>query len=633
VCPGFARNLKWQDTGTQGDGQSTTKARKSAQHHGSSPLRVIIHQPSRGKSRRPLPSEPTTTSVPSIEPEPWPAAESSPGAWEEASDGPLLDWNLFLGSDTAHETDDAFGGFTLGSMVDYSGSDLAAAGADGHVVSESTESTFEARPAGSPVPLNPGSSIRHCSSLSQRHMPMDFMVIPKEIPHVPSILLQYYFDHICANVCLHDGPRNLFRSLVHEHWSTSSLVYATAQNLAATFLARRSPSLKAVGEVTKTEAFNALEVTLKAGNQSNRILTGDAIPVAVLLLGISTSWHDQDDFGLKLYSTTVAILRLRTQFAGRRISEIDRFFEQALTYWWMMLSFVCLPQHTMLPVPEHLNQHQSPTGPVAPTRTVPHPWGGVSSDAQILLARVATYAHTMNRRSVPRPDSLDVFVQDSYGRAFLDEALRLKRHDRAQVADPEDPEIDAGVFVHYDNAYPPAIVILIYRIFPNLLRQDAARCNQSLEADDPGHSCPLCHFVVPLRAGTERPSRSNELLPLALHVLELIDQENGHIRSLAGPTIHLLTIAAGELYTLPASTTLAPGSDSDFVWFRSAPSTITDIRSFVLEVATRLEDHFQFLPLNRLRKILLETWRLADQGQPSFWMDIMNDRNWKVLIG
>ncbi|EXJ85330.1 hypothetical protein A1O1_05694 [Capronia coronata CBS 617.96] len=478
-----------------------------------------------------------------------------------------------------------------------------------------------------------------CVSLAARRspMPVRFIGLPHELPFTPSILLNYYFDHVCTIVCTFDGPKNPFRTVMSARWPHSAIAFTAAQSLSAACLAKQTVELKPIAVLARKEASRALGTEIKAAagltpDRLNELLLG------LLLLGVSSSWHDPNDMGIRYYSVAVAVTRMSSMKKAKEQSNSNNnaFFQQALTYWWMLLTLVSDPSKHFLELPPHLGTVDR-IGPLILDNSVIllHPWAGISTEAQVLLGRVARHAQALRivrqkETSDPLDDSLHDFVSEATGREVEEQAINLQTHFRHEIADPEDPEVDLNGFVAINDAYRDAILILIYRTFPGILRsRHGAATRTGVEGvTSDQHS----------RATTAQPEkgRKQDLFNLALHVLETLSRFDRSSRIL-GLTPHLLIIAAGELRPLPDSRSAEADAsvplEEPCCQFRSAPANIADLRIFALDFAEKLMHFFHFMPLNRMRDTMIETWRRMDQGEDAFWLDIMNEKGWEAFMG
>ncbi|RYF49782.1 MAG: hypothetical protein EOO38_07160, partial [Cytophagaceae bacterium] len=84
-----------------------------------------------------------------------------------------------------------------------------------------------------------------------------------------------------------------------------------------------------------------------------------------------------------------------------------------------------------------------------------------------------------------------------------------------------------------------------------------------------------------------------------------------------------LVIAASELQFV---------SSVDFFDVHANDSKILSARDFVIrrlqEFALRLPNK----PLRQMIQLIKETWRLFDEGQDAFWVDVMNEKGWHTVM-
>lgn len=67
--------------------------------------------------------------------------------------------------------------------------------------------------------------------------------VPKRLIHLPTILVDHYFDSVCNIFSAFDGPSNPFRSAVEALWNGWEPIYYTIQSMAAAYLANDIPRI------------------------------------------------------------------------------------------------------------------------------------------------------------------------------------------------------------------------------------------------------------------------------------------------------------------------------------------------------------------------------------------------------
>lgn len=515
-----------------------------------------------------------------------------------------------------------------------------------------------------------------------RNMSNSFMTLPQEMPFVSTVLLRYYFDQICTVACTYDGPKNPFRTFLSARWQDSAVAFTSAQGIAAAAMARQTPELRPLAMRARSEASATLAAEIKTV-MSSRLPKLNEILVAVLLMGVSSTWLDPDDCGLKFYAVATALMKLRLKRATREGTSANNeaFFEQALTYWWMLLSLMVAVPENKLEFPPHLvGPH--PLKGMSPQEgaSLPHPWAGVSTEAQVLLGTVASHAHSLRSRRkralqvdatvmgiTADDDVLSDFVLTVTARDLEQRTWNLSRRGRDDIADPMDPEADVGEFVTVNEAYKSAILILLYRTFPQLCSDDDARRPSDSgpelhpQGQGPGLDLGLDDEVDDgdddddddgddgesdghddnndggARVSSESPPQgihsAPDLFHMAVHVLEMLSRFKKYSRIL-GLTPHLLIIAAGELRIHSDSSFYPAKLETPCCTFQSRPASVTDLRRFVLEFIDKIMKFFFFLHLERMRATVIESWRRADLGQKdNFWVDVMRDMGWQAVMG
>lgn len=489
-----------------------------------------------------------------------------------------------------------------------------------------------------------------CSSSNYPNtLPSIFVSIPREIPYTSSILLSYYFQQVCAVGCLYDGPTNPFRTVVSARWQHSLLTFTAAQGAAGAAIASRTPELKPVAMLARNEALKALETELRAALTSDLSRLNEVM-FTLLLIGISCPWLTPGDRGLQLYTAACSIMELRAQREHTGTSAFNNaFFEQAMTYWWMLLCFIVDPEEVRLSLPPHLDVGRTlaPTSATCEQSRLPHPWAGISTDAQILLGQVVSHAQARRSRAKQAAStklatsSIEDAVEDlrsvMIARNLEQRALALKVPDQGEIIDPLDPETQVHDLTATNAAYRSAILILIYRTFPMLPPRNGDA--QASHTQFPGMNNPEGMTPVGDFGGDPLTHGSRDSFQMAIHVLETLSCFKTNSRILGGAP-HLLLLAASELRVTPVPARgdlLKAQLDLPICSFRFAPTSIADLRRFVLDYIDRLIQYFFFMHLERMRACVLDMWRRMDSGlteeNGASWIDVMRKGEWEVLLG
>lgn len=157
--------------------------------------------------------------------------------------------------------------------------------------------------------------------------------------------VDYYFENVCSVLSCFDSAMNPFRSVVEQMWTNSAAMYLTIQSMAIGHLANYYPYLAPLGLEKRSQAWKYLQRDL----QSFRIgkVSGDSLLMTLLMLGLSSSWHQPSHLGMQYLLIARDLMQRRLQRPQNKAEKSqddtavdDGFFGHALMYWEMLISFV-----------------------------------------------------------------------------------------------------------------------------------------------------------------------------------------------------------------------------------------------------------------------------------------------------
>lgn len=89
--------------------------------------------------------------------------------------------------------------------------------------------------------------------------------VPRFLVHVPTMLIDQYFDSVCNIFSLFDNSKNPFRSSVESLWHSWAPMYYTMQSMAAAHLGNDFPQMRSVALQLQSEAYTCLQNTVPEG--------------------------------------------------------------------------------------------------------------------------------------------------------------------------------------------------------------------------------------------------------------------------------------------------------------------------------------------------------------------------------
>ena len=522
--------------------------------------------------------------------------DGSPGSHEDFTFEPFDDFNLYEGS------------------LNHLGLDLEAPEKAPYLSDFTTLSTRE--------------SSQEASPRLSRSLLLDFYRLPSpsldpsSSDDIESLLVQHYFKDVCAVFSSFDSILNPFRTTIGRIYQDCPSINYAIQSMAAAHLANTFPNMANVGVELQRKAFDALQIELPLVQTSQASATRTFL--SIMLLGLTTSWHDSSALGLEYLSTARSLIlpKLLTRSEGDEAQREAQFFEESLIHWEMLMGFVTDDSMGFSSSsglrPRRVSKQTSPATRRPDGKIVPHPWTGIAPTSQFLLAEVGRLVR--RERALDKNFATDVRRrrENALNAASLEEdLLALESPTIEELADTGDERTPKEDFVVIAEAYRCAGLLEIYRVFPLILRKRLGG-DQSNRSDNLDFQFPMPRFETPY----EDTDIRLWLNSLSMHILRSIESLPASSGTFCVQPL-LLVIAASELKFV---------SSVDFFDIHANDSKVLSAREFVMrrlqEFALRLPNK----PLRRMIQLTEETWRQSDDGKDAFWIDIMNENGWHTIM-
>ena len=507
------------------------------------------------------------------------------------------------------------------------------------VVNGSTPSSVEYHPPNTPggfevgdVGVSEEQSLHPANSRLSRSLLLNYYRIPNASPppslnETHTMLVEHYFRDVCTLYSSFDSSLNPFRASIGRIWDSSPSIYYAIQSMAAAQLANTFPQMSVTGLEMQRKAYECLNEELQLVNtgqaRSERVL------LTILLLGLSTSWHDSSDLGLSHLTAARSLILPKLIEANpaddKEIQRQNQFFEESLIYWEMLIGFVS--HESMIFSPNFSSQHKSSfhTSPTVSASTtpdgklVPHPWTGIAPEVQMLFAEVGRLVrHERTSQISGFLDPLDSAGMLSCASALEEELLAAEFPPDDDLVDPGDANTSKHDFVVLAEAYRCAGLLELYRISPTLLRK-------RLGTDDP--TCddgPSFGFPSPCyETAHEAADVAVWIDSLALHILDLLASLPASSGTCCLQPILLVT-AASELRFV---------SSVDYFDIYANDTKVMHARRFVDRRLNEFALRLPAKPLWRMLELIREVWRRLDAGEDAFWMDVMMRNGWQTVMG
>ena len=480
----------------------------------------------------------------------------------------------------------------------------------------------------------------------------DFTSIPQPLNNPSWTLIEYYFKEVAALFSSYDSQMNPFRTTVSRLWGSSLAMCKTMQSMAAATLVNDFPHFGPLGLQMRNEAVDVItqESTLD-----------DKSLLALLMLGQTASWHDPKDLGISFFNLLRNHLDTKPSVArdpGR--SNNHQFFEEALIYWEMLLSFVA-DDATVRSGPSTAS-----TGESLVLQRVPHPWTGIARDTQSTVQEVGRLVRRERKRIRARRFTSHVEVARAQralekARELEERLLGFAHPAEAEIVSPGDDETPVWHLLTMAEVYRCTGLMQLYRAFPDLLQRRLPRpppSSSSVPYPDPFLSvdvdtdpatawfCDPSHLPTPEGVDPTDSSLTDTPLPDASYydtwltefaLTTLSRLKTIPLESRTRCLQPFLLVAASSELRLPRSdhsTDAPPRSDEHGPSISSHAIEVSRTRRFVLG---RLNLFLHVLPPKPIQvclQLVEEVWRRMDAGEPEgYWMDVMIEKGWETTMG
>ncbi|KAJ5629285.1 hypothetical protein N7528_002942 [Penicillium herquei] len=476
----------------------------------------------------------------------------------------------------------------------------------------------------------------HSDSLASLHRRLSNTAIPSFLIHMPAILVQYYFDFVCKAWSSFDSPLNPFRLIVSRLWSQNAAIYYAIQSMAAASLANDFPGMRAIGIQTQQQAIACLRNNPRIGSL-HRDDHDDEFFLALLMIGLTTAWHNASDLGLEYLKEAKDYLVSQQQMCHNPESTFSKqypLFQQCLLYWNMMAAFVA--ENSLLLNEEKVLERPDTEMSVylVDGQALPHPWTGPLSKSISLFYQTAKLVRAVRISYRTRGEDLDVTNIDFN---FLVE--EIDQHQTAERLEEEmlftgissycgpvdigDTDTPPSHFITLAEAYRCTALLQIYHVYPGILEE-------RLQAEKTCSQEPSVLFTLLFGAKSSPPSVEEARRILALHIVSLLDQIPPTSGTRCMHPVVLTCISSDLVFSNeslfgPAANAIACLSSLD-----------VEIAQARRKVSTWLSELTLILPklrLQRMSRIVHETWAKADAGLGEFWLDIMLEHNLETMMG
>jgi hypothetical protein len=491
---------------------------------------------------------------------------------------------------------------------------------------------------------------------SERLKPRHHLAQPNSIDeHLE--LVSHYFTSVCVINSCYDSVINPFRTEIQTLMSSSRLIYYCVLSMSAAHLVRNNRRWSPRSLEYLTEALSALakevaqviagRTTPSAAAEQNV----DQVLLGVIILGMTTSWHESSGLGLEHVVGSRILFQqwTRDEFEYHHPPLWPKlsFYLGLQAYWETVVSFLIDQDITKLDY-LHAACNKLPL-----EKIYPNPWTGISTVVWVLLAKVGcvirrkrmlTAVHGGRRPAT----SLRQLHEDA--KLLETQLLNCSIPNDSEVEDIHDERTPLGHLQDIARCCKFAALLELYRAFSTVYDwQSAQSLTEEFQRDNLSDNLYLEEDGLILNSANIIPQLSMRILIIILS----IPRNSGTI------CIHhvLLLIAGGAL-----SKSLFPSSTSHMsspCIFHASPGTLTlptfgleytdsfNIsvwRSLVLDRITYLERLINLDVIQRIRVLLQEVWardnmeasggfpQAEDSPYSAHWLDVMVEKNLEFLF-
>lgn len=491
-------------------------------------------------------------------------------------------------------------------------------------------------------------------------------VIPPTLTHVPSLLINYWFQDVCSVWSAYDSHINLNRTIATALWPNSETVLTCLQGMSAAFLATKIPYMKQTSISMMKSATMAIKTELAVVKLCPQFVS---IPMSLLFalfcVGTTICWLDAGQLGVPFLREAKALLS-RVNRQKRSLCDEDRkllnFFNKSSIYWEMLLTVVTYngSQNSAEEVDEieYPDVDDSPTAAPADSDTdeVPHPWTGISTTASRLFTRAMKLCRSFRHRikhqkGITAHDLRVALGQIEEAKGIEEQLLRLDFESMDNLGDTGDENTPCQHLVKAGEAYRLAALLHLYQTFPDLV---ALRLPGGLAADRNGQ--------VPW---------DDWIIPLSLRLVKILEQLPPESGSKMVQPLLCITASSGLRLNQPtarpstdpplqqisaAMEATSPGSEeecdiSEYISRLGQAHQVVDhdttltesclevgnARHFVLTRLNILETVLPPKPIIMAKSLVRAIWQAYDAEPPGansvHWVDVMERQDLRSLFG
>ncbi|KAI1845964.1 hypothetical protein JX266_008051 [Neoarthrinium moseri] len=483
---------------------------------------------------------------------------------------------------------------------------------------------------------------------SPKYQPI-FSQIPRTINDSASILVEEWFRRVCSMWSGFDSDVNLNRRLAHESWTKSEAVRSCLQSMSAVCLSSQMPQMRQVAVSHLRSAIKAIQKDLQVAQKQPVGTFPTELLLALCCVGTAACWIDTKEIGGSFLREAKHILR-RINLDSNNLSIQDRqmmsFFNNSVIYWNMLVAVVS-DEKDDLGIPKL----KEPSNKELTRPIIPHPWTGISANAQSLFTQAVRLCRRFRRHHKPgavsTKKSLETLLKDIKEAQDIEEQLlSIEQYDPHDISDTGDRMSPKSHFIDVAEGYRLASLLQLYQTFPDLV---ARRLPQ--DATELAGFVPWDNWIVPLSLRLVKtlqgiPINSGTrciqpLLYLSASTGLRFDTETLMQQRLAERAMSDLSsmhsgASSSPDPTIPSS--LDNGnSEEPQITITRLSIEVTYARRFVMERLSALEHTLPPAPVRVAKSLVQAIWTSYDSEKPganyTHWIEVMEESNLRTIFG
>ncbi|EAW10247.1 uncharacterized protein ACLA_047160 [Aspergillus clavatus NRRL 1] len=503
--------------------------------------------------------------------------------------------------------------------------------------------------------FSPSSIVRRYPSSHPKPPPHDFSSVPQPLNNPSWTLIEYYFKEVAALFSSYGSQMNPFRSTVSRLWGSSLAMCKTMQSMAAATLVHDFPEFGPVGQRMRDEAVEII---------SKETIMDDKSLLALLMLGQTASWHDSRDLGVSFFNLLRKHLDAKVaETPCQNRGNNHQFFEEALIYWEMLLSFVADDSAVLS------GKSASEMTESVVLQRVPHPWTGIARDTQFTVQEVGRLVCSERKRVRCRKFTSEADITQAQmaivkAQELEERLLGLAHPTEGEIVSPGDDETPVWHLLTMAEVYRCTGLLQLYRVFPDLLRRrlPSHQTSPSQSGQQPATAAPRDLFfslgtdpimesmpwfsdaplMQPESNTTSHPAGTTKEDPELYYCTWLVEFALTTLSRLKTIPFEsrtrclqpFLLVALSSELRLPQMTPSGPISDVDGPQLSSHAIEVSRTRRFILGRLTSFLHVLPPKPIGVCLQLVREVWRRLDAGESNvYWMDVMIEKGWETTMG